>query len=145
MLVVILAEIRAVPAERSRGRHNPRAVKRKMSNFPTRSRAAPADKSRFRYADHIQIMAPAVPEPPMPAREVPTPEPVASLPAPGQQAKRTAPNANYRRHVKAWRASGRSRSDYCRDHDLDETTLHHWVARLRNTFRRKDRGVRAAS
>ena len=37
MTEVILIEIVAVPAERSRGRHNPRVVKRKMSNFPTRS------------------------------------------------------------------------------------------------------------
>ena len=40
MIEVILIEIVAVPAERSRGRHNPRVVKRKMSNFPTRSRCA---------------------------------------------------------------------------------------------------------
>ena len=73
MLTVILVEIRAVPADQSRGRHNPRVVKRKMSNFPTRSRAAPAGKSRFRYEDHIQIMAPAVPEPPTSAGDVPTP------------------------------------------------------------------------
>jgi hypothetical protein len=31
MLAVVLVEIRSVPAERSRGRHNPRVVKRKMS------------------------------------------------------------------------------------------------------------------
>ena len=30
-----------MPAERSRGRHDPRVVKRKMSNFPTKARAAP--------------------------------------------------------------------------------------------------------
>jgi hypothetical protein len=145
MLGIVLVEIRAVPADRSQGRHNPRVVKRKMSNFPTRSRAAPAGNCRFRYEDHIRIMAPAPPELPMPACEAPKPEPVASPPAPRQQAKRTAPNADYRRHVEAWRASGLSRSDYCRDHDLDETTFHHWAARLRNTFRRKDRGVRAIS
>ena len=144
MLAVILVEIRAVPADQSRGRHNPRVVKRKMSNFPTRSRAAPAGKSRFWYEDHIQIMAPAVPEPPTSAGDVPTPDPVAALAAPRQQTTRTAPNADHRRHVAAWRASGRSRSDYCRDHGLDETTFHHWVARLRKTFRRKTRGVSAA-
>ena len=42
MVELILIEITAVPAERSRGRHNPRLVKRKMSRFPTKSRAAPA-------------------------------------------------------------------------------------------------------
>ena len=30
----ILLEILVRPADQSRGRHNPRAVKRKMSNFP---------------------------------------------------------------------------------------------------------------
>ena len=42
MVELILIEITALPAERSRGRHNPRVVKRKMSSFPTKSRAAPA-------------------------------------------------------------------------------------------------------
>ena len=37
----ILFEIALLPADRSRGRHNPRAVKRKMSHFPTTSRAQP--------------------------------------------------------------------------------------------------------
>jgi hypothetical protein len=37
----ILLEILVRPADQSRGRHNPRAVKRKMSNFPTRARAQP--------------------------------------------------------------------------------------------------------
>src|SRR3954453_22015537 len=40
MTELILIEIAAAPAERSRGRHNPRVVKRKMSNFPTKSRSA---------------------------------------------------------------------------------------------------------
>ena len=33
MQQLVLIEILAVPAEQSRGRHNPRVVKRKMSNF----------------------------------------------------------------------------------------------------------------
>jgi hypothetical protein len=59
MVELILIEITAVPAERSRGRHNPRVVKRKMSSFPTRSRAAPVPRQVFRYDEHIQIVAPA--------------------------------------------------------------------------------------
>ena len=35
MVELILIEIMAVPAERSRGKHRPRVVKRKMSSFPT--------------------------------------------------------------------------------------------------------------
>ena len=54
---VILVEILARPADRSRGRHNPRAVKRKMSHFPTKSRAQPIlpPRQRLIYADHISI------------------------------------------------------------------------------------------
>lgn len=54
----MLVEIVAVPAERSRGRHNPRVVKRKrkMSNFPTKARAAPGPRRHFRYPDHIVIV-----------------------------------------------------------------------------------------
>jgi hypothetical protein len=51
----ILVEILARPADRSR--HNPRAVKRKMSHFPTKSRAQPIlpPRQRLIYADHISI------------------------------------------------------------------------------------------
>ena len=53
----ILIEITLKPADRSRGRHNPRAVKRKMSHFPTRSRAQSLlpPNQRLIYADHISI------------------------------------------------------------------------------------------
>jgi hypothetical protein len=54
---MILIEILARPADRSRGRHNPRAVKRKMSHFPTKSRAQPIlpPRQRLIYADYISI------------------------------------------------------------------------------------------
>ena len=61
MVELILIEIVAVPAERSRGRHNPRAVKRKMSGFKAKARAAPAPRRVFRYEDHIRVVAPAGP------------------------------------------------------------------------------------
>ena len=66
MIEVNLIEIVAVPAERSRGWHNPRVVKRKMSNFPTRSRSAAsaAPSQRFRYDEHIVIVAPSEPSAP---------------------------------------------------------------------------------
>ena len=53
----ILIEIALLPADRSRGRHNPRAVKRKMSHFPTKSRAQPLlpPSQRLIYAEHILI------------------------------------------------------------------------------------------
>jgi hypothetical protein len=59
MRELILVEIVAVPAERSRGRHNPRVVKRKMSGFPTKARAAPAPRQLFRYEARVRIIAPA--------------------------------------------------------------------------------------
>ena len=59
MLELVLIEITAVPAERSRGRHNPRVVKRKMSGFPTKARASPPPRQVFRYAEHVRIVAPA--------------------------------------------------------------------------------------
>ena len=64
MTEVILIEIVAVPAERSRGRHNPRVVKRKMSNFPTRCAASAAPSQRFRYDEHIVVVAPPEPRAP---------------------------------------------------------------------------------
>lgn len=59
MIEAVLTEILARPADRSRGRHEPRAVKRKMSRFPTRSRAQPIPRSaqRLNYANHISIKA----------------------------------------------------------------------------------------
>jgi hypothetical protein len=59
----ILLEILVRPADQSRGRHNPRAVKRKMSNFPTRNCCA-APYQSFRYDGHIVIVVP--PEPAVP-------------------------------------------------------------------------------
>ena len=38
MTECVLIELIALPAEQSRGRHNPRVVKRKMSGFPTKAR-----------------------------------------------------------------------------------------------------------
>ena len=61
MRELIRVEIIAEPAERSRGRHNPRVVKRKMSSFPTKARAAPPPGRVFRYEDHVRIVAPPGP------------------------------------------------------------------------------------
>jgi len=49
MVELILIEILAVPADRSRGKHRPRVVKRKMSSFPTKSRAGPVPRQVFHY------------------------------------------------------------------------------------------------
>ena len=56
---MILIEIIGTPAEHSRGRHNPRVVKRKMSNFPTKARAGPPAPS-VRSRAQIRIVAPMV-------------------------------------------------------------------------------------
>jgi hypothetical protein len=135
---LILIEIVAVPAERSRGRHNPRVVKRKMSGFKTKARAAPASGRVFRYEEHIRVVAPAGP----PERRAPPP---AARPEgrPKSRPKRTSAPTGRRppwsEHVRAWRASGLSRRTYCERHRLDPRAFHQWVARARPTFRRQAR------
>ena len=54
---IILSEIALKLADRSRGRHNPRVVKKKMSSFPTKSRAQPPPCSRqpLIYKNYILI------------------------------------------------------------------------------------------
>jgi hypothetical protein len=133
---LILIEIIAVPAERSRGRHNPRVVKRKMSNFPTKARAAPGPPSRriFRYSDHVRIVAPAVAET--------DPPPAAPRRRRTCQA-RAARRAFWLEHVRAWRASGLSRTDYSQRHGLELRSLHQWIARLRHMFRRRGKAIAA--
>lgn len=141
MLVLILAEIRALPAERSRGRHNPRVVKRKMSNFPTRSRAIAGDRRRWSYEDHIHVLPPAGLPPPAPLAE--TPEPASVAGPPTIKAHRHAETTD-RHHVKAWRASGLSRAEYCCRHGLNQNAFNRWVARQRPSVRpkyRKAQGV----
>jgi len=86
MTECVLIELIALPAEQSRGRHNPRVVKRKMSGFPTRSRAACGD--RFCYDEHIKVLPPAVPETVEPASE--TPEPLPATPASSTSDRATA-------------------------------------------------------
>ena len=136
MLAVVLIEIRSVPAERSRGRHNPRVVKRKMSGFPTRSRAACGD--RFCYDEHIKVLPPAVPEAVDRVPQAPEP-PLAtaasSTPDLSTAESPTVPDRQH--HVRAWRVSGLSRADYCRQRGLNLRTFNQSVARQRHQFRRK--------
>lgn len=139
---MILAEIRAVPAERSRGRHNPRVVKRKMSNFPTRSRAAISDRRCWRYEEHIHILQPADPPSPAPLPETPEPALAAEPPTIAAHQHAAAPE---RHHVRAWRTSGLSRADYCRHHGLNPNVFNRWVARQRPSVRPKYRNIQDAS
>jgi hypothetical protein len=139
MVELLLIEVTALPAERSRGRHNPRVVKRKMSGFPTKARAAPAPSRAFRcYGDHIRVLAPAG------APERRAPPPAAAPKArpksrPKDISERSRRRAPWSEHVRAWRASGLSRRAYCERHRLDPYAFHQWVARSRQTFRRKGR------
>ena len=141
MVALILIEIVAVPAERSRGRHNPRVVKRKVSGFKTKARAAPASSRVFRYEEHIRVVAPAAsagaPErpalPPPAAREERPRGRPKGAPVP------TGRRPRWLEHVRAWRASGLSRAVYCERHRLDPYAFHQWLARARPTFRRKGR------
>jgi hypothetical protein len=141
MLELVLIEITAVPAERSRGRHHPRVVKRKMSGFPTKARAKPPPPRIFRYAAQIRIVAPT-------AVAQPWVEPPITLPAvmPARRSRRAPPARGRCRpvwleHVRAWRASGLARPTYCARHGLDPSAFHHWVARARSTFRPKHQPI----
>jgi hypothetical protein len=51
----VLAEILEERSVSSRGRHIPRGVKRKMSNFPLRPRHASAT-GPINYAKHIKVL-----------------------------------------------------------------------------------------
>ena len=132
---LILIEIIAMPAERSRGRHNPRVVKRKMSRFPTKARAAPAPGQVLHYAAHIQVVAPA--GPPV-AQAPPLTAALKKRPRRRRSRKATAPTGrpSWLEHVRAWRASGLSRAAYCEHYGLNPRAFHQWVARSRQTFQK---------
>ena len=144
MVELVLIEITTVPAERSRGRHNPRVVKRKMSSFPTKSRAAPAPRHVFRYDEHIRIVAPAGPPEPSVAPPATTP-----IEKPRRRSRNTPATANrcpaWLEHVRSWRHSGLSRATYCDRHHLNPRAFHHWVARARPSLRPKARTQSDAS
>jgi hypothetical protein len=132
---LILIEIIAVPAERSRGRHNPRVVKRKMSRFATKARAAPAPSRVFRYADHVRVVAPA---------DAPADQAPPSIVSPDQRPEKHPPRKaaaptgclSWVEQVRTWRASGLARAAYCERHGLNPRTFNHWVARSQQTFRK---------
>ncbi len=132
---LILLEILAVPAERSRGRHHPRVVKRKMSSFPTKARAAPAPGQVFRYAEHIRVVAPAG----SPADQAPPPTATTKKRRKRRRPRKaSAPTGrpSWLEHVRAWRASGLARAAYCERHRLNPRAFYQWVARSRPTFRK---------
>jgi hypothetical protein len=139
MVEFVLIELIAVPAEQSRGRHNPRAVKRKMSGFPTKARAAPALRGRIPYAERIQIVAPkpdAVTAPAgVPPGDGPKAGPKCTL--------RPAREAVWRAHIRSWQKSGLSRPAYCQSRGLALRTFNTWAARLRETFRHPTKPIRA--
>ena len=135
MRELILLEILAVPAERSRGRHNPRVVKRKMSGFPTKARAAPSSGRVSRYEEHVRIVAPVGPS----ADQAPSPAPPEERPKRPRPRKAPAPTGHppsWLQHVRSWRASGLPLTAYCERHSLRLRTFHHWVARARPAFRK---------
>ena len=133
MVKWIVIEILAEPAESRRGRHNPRVVKRKMGNFPTKGRSttSAAPSRSLRYDEHIVIVAP--PEPIAPTtmagrqRAVPTTRQT----EPAQASRQTF----WQAHVQAWRTSGLPRAAYCQQQNLSPRAFNAAVARLRQTFR----------
>lgn len=138
MVELILIEILAVPAERSRGKHRPRVVKRKMSSFPTKSRAASVPRQVFHYDEQIRIVAPE--DPPEPSVAPPTTSPTEK---PRQRSGNISAPANrypaWLEPVRSWHRSSLSRALYCDRHHLNTRAFHHWVARARPNFRPKAR------
>jgi hypothetical protein len=133
----VLIELIALPAEQSRGRSNPRVVKRKMSGFPTKARAAPAVPGRIIAADHIRIVAP----PPDPVL-LPAVVPLAAGPkASATPAPAPKLETIWRAHIRSWQTSGLSRSAYCQRHGLALRSFNTWVARLRNTRRHPRKAI----
>jgi hypothetical protein len=132
MTELILIEILAVPAERRRGRHNPRVVKRKMSNFPTRSRCAAraAPARSLRYHEHIVIVTP-----PGPTASTTAGRQRADLPASQTQPAPSSRRTFWQVHVRAWQASGLPRAAYCQQQNLSPRAFNAAAARLRQTFR----------
>jgi hypothetical protein len=142
MQAVILIEILAVRVESSRGRHHPRVVKRKMSNFPTKARAAPGSRQVLDYAAHIRVVAP-----PGSAGEAGAGRPRGRRRAkPGRLRQGRAPAGRvlWLGHVRAWQASGVGRMAYCAQHGLAPRAFHQWVARARPFLRKRQRAPKNA-
>ena len=140
---LILIEIIAMPAARSRGRHNPRVVKRKMSSFPTKARAAPPSGQVFRYEAHIRVVAPVG----APADQAPSPIAAPKRRSKSHQSRKasvpTGQHPYWLEHVRSWRACSLSRAAFCERHGLNPTTFRQWVARSRQSFRRPHRSRKA--
>jgi hypothetical protein len=133
MIERVLGELLALPAERSRGRHNPRVVKRKMSSFPTKARAAPATGPRPSLCStEIWIVAPLT----LPAHTTKLNDTIEPIGEP-----QPVPPLAHRRfsldHLRAWRASGLTRAAWCEQNQLNPRTFNTWIARTRHLFRRK--------
>ncbi len=80
--------------------------------------------------------------PAAPSKGRPQPaEPYGGGPTPPRE---SAGNTEWKKHVRAWRDSGLSRTAYCQRHDLEVSTFHQWVARLRHTFRHPRKTLLAA-
>ena len=141
MMALLLVEITALPAEPSRGRHNPRVVKRKMSNFPTKARAAraaccaPRPALRSAHPDRRSRRAGDAPScrQTVPLRAAERDARTARQP---KAAPDTCRQSFWLEHVRAWRASNLTRTAYCERHHLDPRNFDAWVARLRHRFRR---------
>jgi len=131
MVKWILIEILAEPAASSRGRHNPRVVKRKMSNFPSRSTVRAARSRSLRYDEHIVIVAPPEPiaPPTMAGRQRAVPTTRQTEPA------QTSRQTFWQAHVQAWQASGLPRAVYCQQQNLSPRAFNAAVARLRQILR----------
>jgi hypothetical protein len=113
LVLITIAEVRV----EHRPRSYPRTVKRRPPTFPTRKSAAKPLKPPPSSAPTIRILAPT---------NLHTDDkPVAQDP-------RSCGKRFWWEHVRGWKRSGETRTDYCRRHALPLASFQTWVARLRH-------------
>jgi hypothetical protein len=104
-----------------RCRSCPRMVKRRTGGFPVRKAEPPPVTPPPETQPAIRILAPVVADP--------QDKPVVQDP-------RTCGQRFWWEHIRGWKRSGQTRTDYCRRHALPVASFKIWVARLRHRLRK---------
>jgi hypothetical protein len=117
LVLITIAEVRLEHRHRS----CPRTVKRRPRAFPTRKAAAQPPLPPPSSAPTIRILAPS---------NLHTDD------KPVVQDPRSCGKRFWWEHVRGWKRSGETRTDYCRRHALPLASFKIWVARLRHRLRK---------
>jgi len=129
MLCLVLIEIGAVHAEQRRGRHNPRVVKRKISNFPIKARTVQPAPCLPPTGNPIAIIAPI--PPPQHKPDTDTTQGIQS-----SDQSMSDEKILWRGHIRSWLLGKLSRRGYCKQNALNLGMFNAWAKRLRNTFKK---------